>query len=474
MADKKERAKERYSELAYEKKNFFETASKKERKAMYAYAEGYKAFLDAAKTEREACEAAVALAEAKGFTEYHFGDPLVAGDKKYFINRGKSVVVFRIGTRDLETDGMRLIASHIDAPRVDIKQVPLYEDSGMCFLKTHYYGGIKKYQWTAIPLELRGVVCVCHNGQMKKVDVRIGDKPDDPKFVITDLLPHLASEQMVKKATEVIKGEGMNVLVGSVPSETVDEKCSEKIKLAVMEYLNRQYGMVEADFLSAELCCVPAFKACDIGFDRSFVGSYGHDDRVCSYTAATALLDMKGTPAHTCVCLLVDKEETGSDGVTGMQSRAFDTFMADLCRTQNALPEECYENSVCLSADVCNAFDPNYPEVSEKRNDARANCGFALVKYTGARGKSGTSDATAELMARIRCIFDKAGVVWQTGQLGKVDQGGGGTVAMYLANRNIDTVDAGVPVLSMHAPFEVIAKLDLYMAYKGFGAFYKD
>ena len=241
-----------------------------------------------------------------------------------------------------------------------------------------------------------------------------------------------------------------------------------------MEYLNRQYGMVEADFLSAELCCVPAFKACDIGFDRSFVGSYGHDDRVCSYTAATALLDLKATPAHTCICLLVDKEETGSDGVTGMQSRAFDTFMADLCRTQNALPEECYENSVCLSADVCNAFDPNYPEVSEKRNDARANCGFALVKYTGARGKSGTSDATAELMARIRCIFDKAGVVWQTGQLGKVDQGGGGTVAMYLANRNIDTVDAGVPVLSMHAPFEVIAKLDLYMAYKGFGAFYKD
>ena len=344
----------------------------------------------------------------------------------------------------------------------------------MAFFKTHYYGGIKKYQWTAIPLELRGVVCVCHNGQMKTVEVRIGDKPEDPRFVITDLLPHLASEQMTKKATEVVKGEGLNVLVGSVPSGTVDEKCGEKIKLAVMEYLNKQYGMVEADFLSAELCCVPAFPACDIGFDRSFVGAYGHDDRVCSYTAATALLDLKTTPAHTCVCLLVDKEETGSDGVTGMQSRAFDTFMADLCRAQGALVEECYENSVCLSADVCNAFDPNFPEVSEKRNDARANCGFALVKYTGARGKSGTSDATAELMARIRCIFDKAGVVWQTGQLGKVDQGGGGTVAMYLANRNIDTVDAGVPVLSMHAPFEVIAKLDLYMAYKGFGAFYKD
>ena len=235
-----------------------------------------------------------------------------------------------------------------------------------------------------------------------------------------------------------------------------------------------KYGMTEADFLSAELCCVPAFNACDIGFDRSFVGAYGHDDRVCSYPAATSLFDLTETPAHTGVCLLVDKEEIGSDGVTGMQSRAFDTFMADLCRAQDVLLDECFENSVCLSADVCNAFDPNYPDVSEKRNDARANCGFALVKYTGARGKSGTSDATAELMARIRCIFDKAGVIWQTGQLGKVDQGGGGTVAMYLANRNIDTVDAGVPVLSMHAPFECIAKLDLYMAYKGFGAFYRD
>lgn len=460
-------------QLFYDKKTGFDQLTGSDKKNMQAYAEDYKKFLDEGKTERDAVKEMVRLAEEKGFHAWTRNDTLKPGDKIYQINRHKGITLAVIGKKPL-AEGVRLTAAHLDAPRVDIRTVPLYEDGGMAFFKTHYYGGIKKYQWTAIPLELRGVVCVCHNGQMKKVDVRIGDKPEDPKFVITDLLPHLASDQMVKKATEVIKGEGMNILVGSMPSETLDEKCSEKVKLAVMEYLNRQYGMVEADFLSAELCCVPAFKACDIGFDRSFVGSYGHDDRVCSYTAATALLDLKATPAHTCVCLLVDKEETGSDGVTGMQSRAFDTFMADLCRTQNALPEECYENSVCLSADVCNAFDPNYPEVSEKRNDARANCGFALVKYTGARGKSGTSDATAELMARIRCIFDKAGVVWQTGQLGKVDQGGGGTVAMYLANRNIDTVDAGVPVLSMHAPFEVIAKLDLYMAYKGFGAFYKD
>ncbi|MDO4270980.1 MAG: aminopeptidase [Eubacteriales bacterium] len=460
-------------QLFYDKKTGFDRLTSGDKKALQTYAEGYKAFLDEGKTERDAVKEMVRLAESKGFRAWKRGDALKSGDKIYQINREKGITLAVIGKKSL-ADGVRLTAAHLDAPRVDIRTVPLYEDGEMAYFKTHYYGGIKKYQWTAIPLELRGVVCVCHNGQVKKVEVRVGDKPDDPKFVITDLLPHLATEQMSKKATEVVKGEGLNVLVGSAPSDAAEEKCAEKVKLAVMEHLNRAYGMTEADFLSAELCCVPAFGACDIGFDRSFVGAYGHDDRVCSYTAATALLDLKGAPGHTCVCLLVDKEEIGSEGVTGMQSRAFDTFMADLCRSQDVLPEECYEHSVCLSADVCNAFDPNFPEVSEKRNDAKANCGFALVKYTGSRGKSGTSDASAELMARIRCIFDKAGVIWQTGQLGKVDQGGGGTVAMYLANRNIDTVDAGVPVLSMHAPFEVIAKLDLYMAYKGFSAFYKD
>lgn len=459
-------------QLFYDKKTGFDRLTSGDKKTMQTYAEGYKAFLDEGKTERDATREMVRLAEAKGFRAWKRGEPLAAGDKIYQVNRQKGVTLAVIGKKSLK-DGVRLTAAHLDAPRVDIRTVPLYEDGGMAYFKTHYYGGIKKYQWTAIPLELRGVVCVCHKGQSKTMEVRIGDQPGDPKFVITDLLPHLASEQMSKKATEVVKGEGLNILVGSTPSES-EKDCAEKVKLAVMEHLNHEYGMTEADFLSAELCCVPAFSACDIGFDRSFVGAYGHDDRVCSYTAATALFDLKGTPAHTCVCLLVDKEEIGSDGVTGMQSRAFDTFLADLCRAQEVLPEECCENSVCLSADVCNAFDPNFPEVSEKRNDAKANCGFALVKYTGSRGKSGTSDASAELMARIRCIFDKAGVIWQTGQLGKVDQGGGGTVAMYLANRNIDTVDAGVPVLSMHAPFEVIAKLDLYMAYKGFAAFYKD
>ena len=460
-------------QLFYDKKTGFDRLTDEDKQGIQTYAEGYKKFLDESKTERDAVLEIARMAESKGFRAWTRDDTLRPGDKIYRINRHKGIMLAVIGEKSL-AEGVRLTAAHLDAPRVDIRTVPLYEDNGMAFFKTHYYGGIKKYQWTAIPLELRGVVCVCENGEVKRVQVRVGDKPTDPKFVITDLLPHLATEQMTRKATEVIKGEGLNILIGSVPSETVDEKCSEKIKLAIMEHLNREYGMTEADFLSAELCCVPAFNACDIGFDRSFVGAYGHDDRVCSYPAATSLFDLTETPSHTGVCLLVDKEEIGSDGVTGMQSRAFDTFMADLCRAQDVLLDECFENSVCLSADVCNAFDPNYPEVSEKRNDARANCGFALVKYTGARGKSGTSDATAELMARIRCIFDKAGVIWQTGKLGKVDQGGGGTVAMYLANRNIDTVDAGVPVLSMHAPFECIAKLDLYMAYKGFGAFYRD
>ncbi len=459
-------------ELFYDKKPGFDKLTENDRGAIKSYAEGYKRFLNEGKTERDAVRELVRMAEEKGFRSWTRDDKLNPGDKIYHVNREKGLMMAVIGEKSIR-EGVRLTAAHLDAPRIDIRTVPLYEDNGMAYFKTHYYGGIKKYQWTTIPLELRGVVCVCKDGEVQKINVRIGDKPEDPKFVITDLLIHLASEQMGKKATEVIKGEGMNILVGSEPSKTEDKECKEKIKLAVMEYLNEKYGMTEADFLSAELCCVPAFDACDIGFDRSIVGAYGHDDRVCSYPAATAMMELEAMPKYTCVCLLVDKEEIGSMGVTGMQSRAFDTFMDDLCRSQDVITGECFENSVCLSADVCNAFDPNFPDVSEKRNDARINCGFALVKYTGSKGKSGTNDASAELMARIRCVFDKAGVIWQTGQLGKVDQGGGGTVAMFLANRNIETVDAGVPVLSMHAPFECVSKLDLYMAFKGFGAFYE-
>ena len=312
MAEKKNKAQARYSELSYEKKNYFEQASKHERKEMYAYAEGYKHFLDVAKTEREACAAAVELAQAKGFTEYHFGDPLTAGDKKYFINRNKSIVVFRVGTRDLETDGFRILAAHIDSPRVDIKQVPLYEDSGLCFLKTHYYGGIKKYQWTAIPLALHGAV-ILEDG--RKIEIRVGEDENDPVFYINDLLPHLAAEQMAQNAAKVIEGEQLNVLVGGLPY--ADEDVKEKIKLTVLSILNEKYGMCEEDFLSAELSAVPAFKARDVGFDRALIGAYGHDDRVCSYPALMSVVENESE--HTVLAMLVDKEEIGSEGTTGLQ-----------------------------------------------------------------------------------------------------------------------------------------------------------
>lgn len=455
--------------LFYDKKPGFDRADPA---AVTAYAEGYKTFLNEGKTERDAVDAIVRRAQAAGYRPWTRGMQVQPGDKLYQVNRYKAVTLAHIGKAPL-SEGVHLTAAHLDAPRIDIRTVPLYEQDGMAYFKTHYYGGIKKYQWTAIPLELRGVVCVCRDGKVERVPVHIGNKPEDPKFVITDLLIHLATDQMTRKATEVIKGENMNILLGSKPSAHAADDAKSPIKQAILELLHAQYGMTEADFLSAELSCVPAFDACDIGLDRSFVGAYGHDDRVCAYPAATAMLDQTDVPEHTSMCLLVDKEEIGSDGVTGMQSHAFDTLLADLCRAQGVQPETCLEHSICLSADVCNAYDPNFSEVSEPRNDARVNCGLAIIKYTGARGKSGTSDASAELMARVRCILDGAGVVWQTGQLGRVDQGGGGTVAMYLANRNIDTVDAGVPVLSMHAPFEVIAKLDLYMAYQGFQAFYR-
>ena len=458
------------NKLFYDKKTGWDRMSDRDQAAMMDYAEGYKAFLDEAKTERDAVARLKEMAEAKGFAAYERGMELHPGDKYYKINRNKGIILFVIGKEGMRS-GINLAAAHLDAPRIDIRTIPLYEDNGMALFKTHYYGGIKKYQWTTIPMELRGVVCHVTENGVETINVRIGDKPGDPVFVITDLLIHLATDQMGKTMMKGIDAESMNVLVGSKPSQS-DIETSDKIKLWVMEFLNKEYGITEEDFLSAELSCVPAFKASDVGFDRSFVGAYGHDDRVCSYPAATALLDLEEIPQKTAMAILVDKEEIGSDGVTGMQSRFFDTLVADLCRTDGTLFDACIEQSTCLSADVCNAFDPNYPQVSEKRNDARANCGGALVKYTGSRGKSGSSDATAELMAKMRYAFNQNGVIWQTGQLGKVDQGGGGTVAMFMANRNIDTVDCGVPVLSMHAPFEVIAKLDLFAAYNGFKVFY--
>ena len=452
--------------LAYKKANYFETASEEERKEIYAYAEGYKAFLDAAKTEREACAVSIEAAKKKGFTEYHFGDKLKAGDKKYFDNRGKSVVLFTIGTENPETDGFRIIASHIDAPRIDIKQNPLYEDSGMCFLKTHYYGGIKKYQWTAIPLALHGAV-VRKDGS--KVEFKIGEASTDPVFYIDDLLPHLGGDQMSGKAANLIEGEQLNVVVGGLPY--ADEDVKDKIKLTVLNYLNENYGMCEEDFLSAEISAVPAFSARDIGFDRALIGAYGHDDRVCAYPALTALLD--GTSRHTVFAMLVDKEEIGSEGTTGMQCKVYEDLMEEVAVALGANFRKVRAASKCLSSDVTAAYDPNFAGVYEKMNAAMLSCGTAMCKYTGARGKSGSNDASAEFVGEVRKAFQENGVVWQTSELGKVDGGGGGTVAKFLASLNIDTVDLGVPVISMHAPWELISKADLYSNYKAFLAFMK-
>ena len=466
MSEKKSKGQERYEELAYEKKNYFTVASKEERKAIFDYAEGYKTFLDNAKTEREACEVAVKMAKDAGFTEYKFGDKLSAGDKKYFVNRGKSVVVFRVGTKNLEEDGFRLIASHIDAPRVDIKQNPLYEEAGLCFLKTHYYGGIKKYQWTTIPLALHGVV-VLKNG--KKVEIKVGEDPADPVFYIDDLLPHLGAEQMAKGGAKIIEGEQLNVVVGSMPYD--DEKVEKKIKLTVLNILNEKYGMCEEDFISAELCAVPAYPARDIGFDRALIGAYGHDDRVCAYPALTAVLNNESE--HTVVAMLVDKEEIGSEGNTGMQSRIYSDLLEDICEAMGASFRKTRYVSKCLSSDVTAAYDPNFASVYERMNSAMLACGTCMNKFTGARGKSGSNDANAEFVGEVRAMFESDGVVWQTAELGKVDAGGGGTVAKYLANLNIDTVDLGVPVISMHAPWELISKADLYSNYRAFIAFMK-
>ena len=466
MKENKSQGQARYDELAYVKKNYFEIASEEERTAMFDYAEGYKAFLDAAKTEREACAQAVKLAEAKGFTRFSFGDKLAAGDKKYFVNRGKGIVVFRVGTEDLEKDGLRIIVSHIDAPRLDIKQNPLYEKDGMCFLKTHYYGGIKKYQWTAIPLALHGVV-VLKDGS--RVEIKVGENADEPVFYIDDLLPHLGAEQMAKAGSKIIEGEQLNVVVGGMPY--ADESVKKKVKLTVLSYLNKEYGMCEEDFLSAELCAVPAYPARDVGFDRSLIGAYGHDDRVCAYPALTAVLDCESR--HTVLAMLVDKEEIGSEGNTGMQSMVYSDLMAEICEALGANFRKVRYASKCLSSDVTAAYDPNFDGVFEKMNSAMISCGTCMSKFTGARGKSGSNDANAEFVGEVRAMFDREGVVWQTAELGRVDAGGGGTVAKYVANLNIDTVDLGVPVISMHSPWELISKADLYSNYRAFIAFMK-
>lgn len=453
-------------ELFYKQKNGYDTMSTQQRIDMEDYCRGYMAFLNEARTEREAVKIAIEMAEDKGFVEYVDGMKLSPGDKVYCNNRSKALMLAVIGRKSLE-EGCVIAGAHVDSPRIDLKQNPLYESDELAYFKTHYYGGIKKYQWVTIPLELHGVVAL-KNGET--IDVSIGRDPSDPQFVITDLLPHLGKEQMRKTMEEGITGEGLNILIGSIPYA---DEGSDRVKLAVMSILNDRYGIVEEDFLSAELTAVPAFEVREIGLDRSLIGGYGHDDRVCAYAELKAILDLDEVPEKTAVCILADKEETGSDGVSGMQSSAFECFMEELCAGQNVPLRRCFKNSFCLSADVTAAFDPNFPEVSEKRNDAKLNYGMGICKFTGARGKSGTSDASAEIVGYLRRIFADAGVVWQMSELGKVDQGGGGTIAKYMANRNIDTIDAGVPVMSMHAPLEVVAKFDCFMTYLGVLAAYK-
>ena len=451
-------------QLLRDSRSGYDVLEEAQLRQMEDYCADYKAFLGN-KTERLSARAAIAAAEAHGFVEYRRGMALEAGDKVYTCNRGKGLMLAVMG-RESMAEGVQIAAAHIDSPRLDLKPNPLYEDSELAYFKTHYYGGIRKYQWVTIPLQLQGVV-VKKDGTA--VEVCIGEK-GEPQLVITDLLPHLGAEQSKKPLSEAIPGETLNILLGSRPIG--DEDDSDRVKLHVMKRLYDKYGVTEADFASAELEAVPAADAVDIGIDGSMIGSYGHDDRVCGYAALRALLELDA-PAKTAVCVLADKEEIGSMGVTGMQSAVFETFLSDLCDSQNVPLKVCFENSFCLSADVTAAYDPNFADVFDKKNAAFLNHGVGLCKYTGARGKSGSSDAGAETVAYVRSLLDGAGVRWQICELGKVDAGGGGTVAQYMANRNIATLDAGVPVLSMHAPFEVVAKLDCYEMYRACKAIYE-
>ena len=445
-------------------KNGYARISPEEREEMNAYCRRYMAFMDACKTEREATAWAVREAEKRGFKPFTPGMEAKPGDKIYYNNRNKSIALAVIGTESL-AKGANICAAHVDSPRLDVKPNPLYEDSQIAYFKTHYYGGIKKYQWPTVPLALHGVV---YRKDGSVVTVTIGEDDNDPVLMISDLLIHLAGDQMQKPLAKGIEGEQLNVILGTEP---LDGEGADLVKLNIMQLLHEKYGLIEEDFLSAELTVVPAGKCREVGLDRSLLAAYGHDDRVCAYAELDSLFAIEN-PAKTAVCILADREEVGSMGISGMQSHYFEHFMGTLCDAQNVKLEDCFANAFCLSADVTNAFDPNFAETCDKRNNAQLNYGVALSKYTGSRGKSGASDASAEAMGHVRTALDSAGVIWQIGILGKVDQGGGGTVAAYMANRNIVTVDAGVPVISMHAPMELVSKLDCYETMRACKAIY--
>ncbi len=461
--------------LMYNPKSAWDQTGAEEKKAAFSLAEEYKDFLNTARTEREFVAEIKIKAQAAGYLSLEevirSQQQLRSGMKVYSINRHKSIALAVIGSKNL-AEGVNVIGAHLDSPRLDLKQNPVYEDTGLALLKTHYYGGIKKYQWVTIPLAIHGVV-IKQNGET--VRIALGDETDDFTFTITDLLPHLAHDQMEKKMSEGITGEGLNLLFGSIPYQ--DEKAEEKVKLNIIRLLNEKYELVEEDFVSAELEIIPAFKAKDIGLDRGLVGAYGQDDRVCSFCALQALLDIKEVD-RTAICLLTDKEEIGSVGNTGAQSAFFENFLATLCAygsTDNyhdLVLRNCLSLSKVLSADVNSGVDPNFEGVQDKRNASYLGKGIVLQKYTGSKGKAGASDANPEYLAALRKLFNDHGVIWQTGEIGKVDQGGGGTIAQYLANLGMEVIDCGVPILAMHSPYEVSSKIDIYHSYKANRVFY--
>lgn len=464
--------KELFEELTLKRKNVYEEISDKEKKKMLDICEEYRRFISYHKTERECVKGIICAAQEFGYVPLESKDTLKAGDKVYAVNRGKNVFMAVIGNEDI-TNGVNIAGAHIDSPRLDLKQNPLYESTDMALLKTHYYGGLKKYQWTAIPLAIHGVV-ITSDGE--KHEISIGEGKNDPVFCVTDLLPHLAREQMSKKMSEGIEGEKLNVLIAGMPYN--DDEVKEKVKLTALKYLNDKYGMCEKDFQSAEIEIVPAGEARNIGLDESFIGGYGQDDRVCAFTTLKGILDIEN-PRRTAVAFFADKEEIGSMGNTGAQSSFMSMVIAEIAEKMTGKCSvtdynKVITNSACMSSDVTAAVDPNYEGVTEKNNASFAGYGVALMKYTGSGGKYNSSDANAEFVYGIGKIMDDNGVIWQTGELGKVDQGGGGTIAQYVANLNMDVIDCGVPVLSMHSPFEVTAKSDIYMAYKAYKAFYNN
>lgn len=452
-------------DIGYKNKSGWENA---DRAAVFDFAEGYKEFLNSGKGEREIIREALRIAKNEGFSDIKTKHSLEPGDKIYSVNREKGLLLAVMGKEPL-SKGFNLVGAHVDSPRLDLKPNPLIEDGKMALMKTHYYGGIKKYQWTSIPLTLSGVV-IKKDGT--KIDIALGKDTDDFCFTISDILPHLASDQMGKTMSQGVSGEELNVLFAGLP---LFEDDSESVKKAILTMLRHEYNIEEEELLTGELSFAPAFPAKDVGLDRSFVGAYGQDDRVCAYAALQAILDVEN-PEKTSICLLVDKEEVGSMGVTGMQSKYFENMIAEMIDMSDEYSEllvrRAFSAATCLSADVCAAFDPNYPSPFEKQNTPFSGCGIAFMKYTGARGKSGASDASSELFSSVVRLMNDNSISWQTGELGKVDAGGGGTIAQYTANLNMDTIDAGVPVLSMHSPFEVVSKLDLYESYRAYRAFY--